>query len=415
MITSRKSGGSPLPFEIDTNVESSVFGLTPNILPVRCDPLPDELLSSWLVRLAWLNAEKLHTFRRRFWPSPGSPWGRNIDLGLSGDVLRRIAEMSLRTIESLSNHLLTQYSGILFEGANPKNATDGVLVSRHRGTNVSGYGIQLCPECMSEGAVPYFRCSWKVSYLVICSRHRRLLLDACPNCGSQLTYHLADFGQSLLPEQIPTSFCASCRLPWSSACEIPGVEVEDEFCEWQAQLCHALATGWLTGTKSQPLFALSFFNGLRILVRLVGATDTRGAQLREQVSSRIGLLPLAVTHSKKGSVFSGLRLGDRLYLLRLAHWLLQSWPERFLSAATAAGLRISYIDSYRRRTQIPYWLASVLDLTRDPRHAKISAGERESVRRFLERHGRLATINATNRWLGRWYVSRRKVDWARWD
>ncbi len=323
--------------------------------------------------------------------------------------------MSLRTTESLSGHLLNKYSGILFDGAGLASAVHGVLVRRHHGTNVLGYGIQVCPECMLEGTEPYFRCCWKVPYLVVCGRHRRLLLDACPNCGRQITYHLADFGRSLLPEQVPTSFCASCRLPWGAACETPQVELDADFREWQVQLRGALDTGWLTGAMAEPLYALSFFNGLRMLIRLVAANDEHGTRLREQASTDLGLLPLGVRHQRNASLFSGLRLGDRLYLLRFVHWLLQSWPERFLRAAQAAGLRISYVDPYRRSAPIPYWLSSVLDLTRDYRHARISEGERESVRRFLEQHGRPATINAINRWLGRWYVLRNKVDWTKWD
>jgi hypothetical protein len=307
-----------------------------------------------------------------------------------------------------------KYSGVLFDRGGKGTSCEGILALRHRGTNVLGYGVQLCPECLLEESVPYFRRAWRVSYLVVCSRHRRLLLDACPNCGRPITYHLADFGYSLLPERIPTSFCSFCRLPWSSAGEISRFEVDDGFCEWQSHLHSALDTGWLTGAVSEPLFALSFFNGLRTLIRLVSANDSRGARLRERACADLGMLPLGVTHSKNGSAFTCMRLGDRLYLLRLVFWLLQSWPDRFLEAATAAGLRVSYIDSYRTCSQIPYWLSSILDLTRDYRHTRISQEERESVRRFLERHGHLPTGNATNRWLGRWYVSRNKVDWTQW-
>lgn len=412
MTTSGTSDGNPLPFEIDTSVEPSIFGLTPDVLPVRCDPFPDELLSSWLVRLAWLNAEKLHTFRRRLWRQPGSPWGLNLDACLSDTVLQRIAAMTLRSTQSLSNHLLTAYSGALFAGVDTKNLADSVLALRHRGTNVLGYAVQLCPECMREGPEPYFRRHWKVAYLVVCRRHRRLLLDACPNCGRQIAYHLADFGHRLLPARIPTSFCAFCQFPWrsASACDIAQAGVDDEFCEWQANLHRALETGWLTTATSEPLFALSFFSGLRTLIRLVGANDERGTKLREQASADFGLLPLGVRHSSNSSLFSGLRIGDRLYLLRFVHWLLQSWPERFLAAATAAGLRFSYIDSYRRCSPMPYWLGSVLELTRDYRHSRISEEERDSVRQYLERHGQPATHNATNRWLGRWYVSRNKIN-----
>ncbi|WP_165922950.1 TniQ family protein [Sulfurirhabdus autotrophica] len=377
------------------------------ILPVRCPPLPDELLSSWLIRLAWLNAEKLYTFRRRFWMHPGSPWSRNIDLILPDDALAYISKMTLITPESLVNHMLKGYLGTLFEDIDPHGNAQGILTSRRRGQKVFGFGLQLCPDCLRSDTVPYFRRWWKVAYLVTCPIHRRLLIDACPGCQQPLAYHLSDFGKSLLPERIPTSFCATCEYNWSKKALQRDELIPDAFMGWQKQILTALETGWFEDNQIGSLYALSFFKGLHTLIRLV-ASKGHSSKLRQVIAGELGELPLGVTYSGSQNPFGGLRLGDRLNLLRHAYWLLQEWPERFIWATKKAKLAFSYIDSYKKQTPLPYWVASAAALAHDPRHTRISAEEKESVKRFLEKNGLPASRNQVNRWLGRWYVSRHK-------
>lgn len=237
MATSRPSDGSPLPFEVDTSADGpQPWQDSASVLPVRCRPQPEELLSSWLVRLAWLNAEKLHTFRRRFWLHPGSPWGCNIDLSLPYDALGRIARMTLAPPDSLVNQTLAQYCGKLFEVIEPQGSAHGILANRHRGRQLLGYGLQLCPDCIRSGAVAYFRRSWKISYVVVCPIHNRLLIDACPGCKQPLAYHQADLGRALLPERVPTAFCGLCGYSWAE--EIPNQEspIPGPFAEWQGQI-----------------------------------------------------------------------------------------------------------------------------------------------------------------------------------
>jgi len=410
VATLKSSIGSPLPFEIDTSADRLLPGLMEApVLPVRCQPLSDELLSSWLIRLAWLNGEKLHIFRRRFWKHTGSPWSRNIDLTLPDDALVSVSKMTLTTHELLLQHMLRGYLGKLFDYIDPYGGVQqGMLVSCLRGQKVLGFGLQLCPDCLQSGTVPYFKRCWKVDYLVTCPIHRRLLIDACPYCHQPLAYHLADFGKSLLPKRIPTSFCAGCGYNWSE--EIPQQDelITDAFFEWQERILMALETGWFEDNQIGPLYALSFFKGLHTLIRLI-ASNGHSSQLRQVIAKELGILPLGIACTNNQNLFGGLRLGDRLYLLRYVFWLLQEWPERFIWATKMAKLTFSYIDFYKKQSPLPYWVAFAAILAHDPRHTRISVEERESVKTFLEKQGLPANKNQVNKWLGRWYVSRHKL------
>lgn len=317
--------------------------------------------------------------------------------------------MTLVTRESLAEHTLWPYLGRLFEHVDPHGSAQGILVGRRRGQKVLGFGLQMCLDCLRSDPVPYFRRWWKIAYLVVCPIHGRLLIDACPRCQQPLAYHLADFGKSLLPEHIPTAFCSGCGYQWKTSASMHDELLSDDFVAWQRQIKAALENGWFKDSQLGPLYALSFFEGLRTLIRLIAANG-HCACLRQVIAREIGILPLGVTHASNQNLFSGLRLGDRLYLLRYVFWLLQEWPERFIWATKTAKLTFSYIDNYREQNILPYWVTSVAVLAYDHRHSRISAAEKESVKRFLEQCGLPANSNQIHRWLGRWYVSRHKND-----
>jgi hypothetical protein len=409
VVTSKRSTGSPLPFETDTNADPLLPRLMDaQVLPVRCPPLPDELLSSWLIRLAWLNAEKLYTFRRRFWTHPGSPWSRNLDLTLPDDALTNISKMTLITHKLLARHMLREYLGKLFDDIDSYGGVQqGMLVGRRRGQKVLGFGLQLCPDCHHSEPAPYFKRCWKVAYIVTCPLHRRLLIDACPYCHQPLAYHLADFGKSLLPERVPTSFCSSCGRSWSEKMPPQDELIPDTFIDWQMRMLVALETGWIEDNQVGLLYALSYFKGLHVLIRLL-ASSGHSFRLRQVIANELGLPPLKIASTNNQNQFGGLRVEDRLYLLRCVFWLLQEWPERFIWATKTAKLAYSYIELYRKQFPLPYWIASAAILAHDPRHTRISDEERKSVEAFLEKHGLPVNKNQVNKWLGRWYVNHHK-------
>ncbi len=57
----------------------NIAGLSGSLLPVHLKPLPDELLSSWLVRIAHGHGMKLQTFCAVIFGREKSIWNRDID------------------------------------------------------------------------------------------------------------------------------------------------------------------------------------------------------------------------------------------------------------------------------------------------------------------------------------------------
>ena len=199
------------------------------ILPVHPPPLEDELLSSWMVRLARANAQKLHTFTRLLYPSQPrtviregytrthrstSVWARDIDRTAKPDLLERLSQRTPLSLERLRATTLGAYEGFLFErhivssGAGPWIMPLGIRSTKHR-----GYGLQCCPQCLAADREPYFRRAWRLAFVTVCPTHRTLLLDRCPNCQAPIAFHHLEYGGSrAMPSEKPITTCAGCGL-----------------------------------------------------------------------------------------------------------------------------------------------------------------------------------------------------------
>jgi len=256
-------------------------------------PLPGELLSSWVFRLAWRNGIKAHTLTKRFWHHPGVPWGGDGDLRVGAEDLQRLAALARQPYVAVWETSLRSFEGSLFDGGvcNPA----GILSLGGRGKNRTAHGLSICPQCLEEDSVPYFRRQWRVSYLVTCVKHQRLLLDTCPGCGGCIVQVSRDEGSIRLNEDHRATHCLRCGYDWQRAGKrLAERPLEDGFWVLQAQFESALSCAWTLDPTGRPVMSMSLFKGLRYLLRaLIGRN--RMLNLAAVVAPQLGLLPLAPT------------------------------------------------------------------------------------------------------------------------
>lgn len=94
-----------------------------HLWPIRYKPLPDELLSSWLVRLAHGHGLKVQTFCNAIFGERLQVWNRDIDRLAPSWLLN---ELSLRTgthYSAAASTTLRNYEGLLYR----KFRTAGLL------------------------------------------------------------------------------------------------------------------------------------------------------------------------------------------------------------------------------------------------------------------------------------------------
>ena len=144
------------------------------IWPVHPRPRPDELLSSYLARIA-----------RAHWTRPQVFWERVA--GIS-DLLRVDQSVPSQVLAALRNGIGINARQVDAMTLIPFGA---VRVLREEGKRV----IAFCPECLKQD-VPFYRRSWCLEYFTICGTHRVRLHKACPKCRGLIRFERLAPGRS---------------------------------------------------------------------------------------------------------------------------------------------------------------------------------------------------------------------------
>ena len=171
--------------------------------PVIAIPEPDELLSSWLHRLAFGN---------------GLPQG-DVRTGARSGFRRLLRQTRSRAAGDRARSARPLH-GPRFRSRRRHDARRGwralafVAVARRSFAGPAGRRqaawLQFCPHCLAEDEQPYFRREWRLATTIACARHGSRLLDRCPDCGQGL----APFNQASLR---PQNDCAACGFNLASA------------------------------------------------------------------------------------------------------------------------------------------------------------------------------------------------------
>ncbi|TAW69516.1 TniQ family protein [Rhizobium ruizarguesonis] len=160
--------------------------------PVTVAPQPDELLSSWLHRLAYANGVSPRAFARVLGLNPGMWWSAALDMRLPADIAKLLYAKTGVTPDQLA--AMTLSHGL------PKEL---LLPLRDNGHRDSSAWLQFCCRCLADDAQPYFRRRWRLATRVSCTEHGCRLRDRCPSCLGRI----AAFDQAAL---VPQHYCVAC-------------------------------------------------------------------------------------------------------------------------------------------------------------------------------------------------------------
>ena len=187
-------------------VQPRLATIVPERWPVKVFPARDELLSSWLHRLAFAHGLSPHHLGEILGVGSGA-WSTRLDLDLPEFLLNLL-------------HRQTGVGRDRIAGATIGAETWRPLVLPARRNKRKGQAswLQFCPLCLVEDETPYFRRAWRRASVMTCRRHRRALLDRCPSCCTGL----APFEQRAL---LPQHHCAHCGFDLRDA-RAPGTNRE---------------------------------------------------------------------------------------------------------------------------------------------------------------------------------------------
>ena len=143
--------------------------------------IPEESLSSWMIRISLLNACDMWTLSWKVWEKSRllmSDFERN----LPAERIHQLSEASGRPYAEIDAllliHSVRQHTVVLNIAGKiwPWMIPIGIC---YRSRSI---GQPFCPQCFQEGT-PHLRREWRMAWATACNKHRILLQDCCPECG----------------------------------------------------------------------------------------------------------------------------------------------------------------------------------------------------------------------------------------
>jgi hypothetical protein len=291
--------------------------LSGRLLPLHLKPLPDEQLSSWLVRLAHVHGATLYSFCWQLWPQHAL-WNCDIDRVFDVSTLTVLAERTATPYERVLETTLWAFEGKIVErfstSASPLWLLPPGLLYRVR----PSHGFQFCSRCLADDITPYFRRRWRLAFTTVCLDHHCRLLDACPHCDAPVTLRRS-------PMTSPCRWCCHHCHGHLAQRARQQAATASAVAAFQCALMEGLENGEVK-VGNTMIDALTFFEALHLLwsVRATEAiAQSQGVPLRSPWLSGAEKNP------------ERLRIDIRYETMRLLVETLAEQPEQFMALCQA--------------------------------------------------------------------------------
>jgi len=187
-----------------------MFGRQIDLWPCHPKPLPDELLSSWLVRIAHAHRLKVQTFCHLIFGKERQIWNRDIDRFAPRWIIHRLSPYTGTSLADAYQTSLGTYRGLLYPYRRDSGVLRWILPLNMWHRKHMGFGLQFCPACLAEDIEPYYRKRWRVALYTCCTRHNTMLYDRCPACGAGVAFHRIELGYYDRAESWSLTHCHDC-------------------------------------------------------------------------------------------------------------------------------------------------------------------------------------------------------------
>lgn len=326
------------------------MSLSGELWPAHPKPLPDELLSSWIIRTARANGLKLQTFCERVFGKQYQLWNRDIDRSAPEWLLQSMARHTGTPIERVRQTTLRIYEGRLYPKFHPSGQLRWVLSAGMYHRKRYLFGIQFCPQCLAEDKEPYFRTYWRVAVLTFCPMHALALLDRCPTCGGPIAFHRRELGRPEVTEAGPLCICHACGFDLR---ESPG----EHFTFYDASIRDVLQAVADYIFKQPSRMDASQLEVLHQLCKLM-VTKRKSASLGEYVAPMIGAPHVWIPRGRQA--FERREADCRRHVIQLSSWLLAE-PETRLTNAWRTKV-VAYSDLLRDFPNAPQWYRTIIEV-----------------------------------------------------
>lgn len=323
--------------------------LSGNLWPAHPKPMPDELLSSWIVRIAQANGLKLQTFCDRAFGNEHQLWNRDIDRLAPPWLLSTLARRTGTSLPAIRRTTLDCYIGRLYRRKQQAGQLRWILpVGVYHRTRIR-HGMQFCPQCLLEDAQPYFRTVWRVAALTYCAKHQLRLYDRCPACDAPVAYHRRELGRPAATDPGPLSLCHACSFDLRNAELLRFLPYEESIGVGLV----ALASYITDSTASLDIAHMDVLHQLcKTMVSMREST-----LLAEFVIHAIDAPDLAVPRGRYA--FESRPIEHRDHIIQLASWVLAAPQLRLPAAWRSKTVRYNHL--IRDFPSPPEWYCSIIE------------------------------------------------------
>lgn len=329
-------------------------GLTESLWPIRYKPFPDELLTSWLVRLAWGHGLKVQTFCNQVFGGRHQVWNRDVDRMAPDWLVNQLAARTGTPWLVAHGTTLRAYERTLFPQFRASGALPWIQTLKMYHRQRQGFGLQFCPVCLAEDERPFYRRSWRVSFNTMCTLHRVMLRDRCPQCEAPVIFHRMEMGRGSVEGVTAMDACHVCGFLLSQSPKEAIWGYSEDAHDFHIALCRAI-----TELDAQTVN----LDVLRVLHHLVHLLLSRYSTvtLREHICFELGVQDFVKISGK--AHIETMSLDQRHHLVQLAAWLMVDLKGRMGGAWRARALRYNHMAKDFENP--PYWYLDVISRFRN--------------------------------------------------
>lgn len=316
--------------------------------PVHVRPQEDELLSSWLIRLAishGLAPQTLFSFIR---PNDSQPY-YDIDTYAGPKLIQALARKTGVSARRVKTTTIEGYEGWLHQ----EHYDYWQSLPRY----LHAINIHFCPYCLTEDDIPYFRRTWRLDLIVLCDKHNALLIDRCTKCGKAIDlFDPSKAVQDNYAKNYMTS-CKSCNFDLRKMRPVlTAGPITKEETEFQNSLVKAMRQGWVEVPQSGCIYSHLYFEGLNTLMEM----SIRFLQMAcKHYRIPVFADSLLVSHKSIGS----LSTDDRRGLVGIVRRFLEDWPYGFINFWKENKISGFYphLFYYDKLKLLPFWFWRVVN------------------------------------------------------
>lgn len=279
---------------------------------------------------------KVQTFCNLIFGNRRQVWNRDIDRLAPEWLIDELCRRTGTSTETAFNTTLRTYEGLLYQKFRMAGPLHWMLVLQMYHRKRKGYGLQFCPACLAEDAIPYFRTCWRVAFNTVCTRHGTMLLDRCPICGVAVAIHRLDMAKPAAMEIAPLSYCHSCGFDLRGAPTQKPISYDAQASALLIETTRALDFAYKQGSE----WDFGRYAVMHQLCRIM-TSRYKHVSLRTFVLDHVEFEDISLTG---GHISFEMRpIEERHHLMQLTAWLLVDLEFRLTTAWRVRAVRYNVL------------------------------------------------------------------------